>query len=109
MLTSEEKEGISGLLLAFIIFLVLASAAIMYFAVFGRQVGKYNEETRRQIYEESRAYNEGMAQNLDKLCLEWETSGNAAVAQSIRHRVSGFNGELPDHIQQCVNLARKVN
>lgn len=78
------------------------------FRTVGREFQKYDEETRAQVVEQSRAYNEGMAKNLDKLCVEWELTNNAAVAQSIRHRASGYKGELPPHIQNCLDAARKV-
>lgn len=97
--------GIAALLIALTVFTLIGGWSL----IVGREFSKFGEETRRQVQEESRAYQEGTAQNLDKLCLEWERTGNAAVAQSIRHRSAGFKGELPDYIQQCVNLARKGN
>lgn len=109
----EEAKLIGGaafwLLAAFIAFVVITTLFGGWSMIFGREAGKYKEETRRQIVEESRAYQEGMAQNLDRLCLEWDATGSAAIAQSIRHRSAGFKGELPEHIQQCVDAARKVN
>lgn len=97
--------GIAALLVGLAVFTLIGGWSM----IVGREFSKYGEETRRQVQEGSRAYQEGMAQNLDKLCLEWERTGNSAVAQSIRHRAAGYNGELPDYIQQCVNLARKGN
>ena len=87
--------------------------SLLYFTgglnrIVGREFSKFDEETRRQVQEESRAYQEGMAQNLDRLCLEWDRTGNAAIAQSIRHRTASYNGELPQHVQACVDLARNV-
>lgn len=108
----DEELGIGwivgGAFAALALLLALIGLLGGYGAVMGRVFGQYNEETRRLVQEESRAYQEGAAQNLDKLCLEWERTGNSAVAQSIRHRAAGYNGELPDHVQQCVNLARNV-
>jgi len=96
--------GVIGLIL----FIAIISLTVGWSAIFGRELGKFNEETRRQIQEESRAYQTGTAQNLDKLCLEWDRTGNPAIAQSIRHRSADFKSELPQHIQECVDLARKV-
>lgn len=104
----EIKEGFSLLVILGIIFLVGSVLVGGFYMVVGREFGKYAEETRTQIMEESRTYNEGMAQNLDKLCLEWDREGSKAIAQSIRHRSSGYKGELPPHVQQCVDAARKV-
>lgn len=109
----DYKDNLGVWVLGSVLALILAVAVITLLsgwgAIWGRTLGKFNEESRRQIQEESRAYQEGMAQNIDKLCLEWERTGNSAVAQSIRHRTAGYNGKLPEHLQQCVNLARKVN
>lgn len=107
---NEDNLGlwILGGIAALVAVLVVVTLFVGWGAIFGREVGKFNEESRRQIQEESRAYQGGMAQNLDKLCLEWERTGNTAVARSIRHRSADFKGELPQHVQECVDLARKV-
>lgn len=109
---SDDEPEISDLILwgglALVLILTVFTLLGGWGAVMGRVFGEYNEETRRIVQEESRAYQEGMAQNLDKLCLEWDRTGNPAIAQSIRHRSSGYKGELPQYVQECVDLARKV-
>lgn len=109
----EEDTGF-GLVFWGTIVAVIGVLALIYLIVgtnliVGREFSKFAEETRRQVFEESRSYQEGMAQDLDRLCLEWQTTDNAAIATSIRHRSSGFKGELPTHIQECVDKARKGN
>jgi hypothetical protein len=108
MKDDELKLWVWGGVLA----LMVAVIAFTFFGgwslIVGREFGKFAEESRRQIQEESRAYNEGMAQNIDRLCLEWERTSNPAIAQAIRHRTAGYKGEFPQHVQQCVDLARKV-
>lgn len=116
MFDDDEKEEIIGgisfgwiiagfaLVLTFVTFTLLGG----FSRIVGREFQKFDEETRAQVMEQSRSYNEGMAQNIDALCLEWDTSGNTAIAQSIRHRSSGYKGVLPPHVQQCVDAARKV-
>ena len=94
-------------ILALIAIVALITFTGWLVAIVGREFAQFDEETRRLTQEESRAYQEGMAQNLDKLCLEWETTGNDAIARAIRHRVSAYKGELPAHVQQCVDRARK--
>lgn len=92
---------VGGLVTAVVIFV-----GLLYL---GRALGIFGEETRRIVQEESRAYQEGMARNIDELCLEWDESGRAPddpVRYTIRHRVSGYKGELPSHVQSCVNEAR---
>lgn len=116
MFNEDEKEEIvKGISFGWTIFAIIAVLALITFTLlggFGRIIGrefqKFDEETRTQVMEESRTYNEGMAQNLDKLCLEWGRGGNVAVARSIRHRSSGYKGVLPPHVQQCVDAARKA-
>lgn len=108
---NDENHGIGlfvwGGLLAVILGIAIFVALGGLNLIIGREFAKFGEETRRQVQEESRSYQEGMAQNLDKLCLEWERTGNDAIAQSIRHRVAGYKGELPDHLETCVAKARK--
>lgn len=89
-----------------VVFLALVTLLGGYGAFMNRTFGVYGEETRRIIQEESRAYNEGMANNLDDLCREWQVSGNDAIAASIRQRSAGYKGELPEHVQECVDSAR---
>ena len=110
MLNDKNELTIGGVLtLAFAGLMLLVTVIYLLNGldrIVGREFAKFDEETRRQVQEESRAYQEGMAQNLNKLCLEWERSGNTAIARAIRHRSAGYSGELPDHVQQCVNQAR---
>lgn len=107
-MSDDDNIKIAYGLTAIFLIIIIATLLAAYGSFTGRIFGKYREETRTQIVEQSRAYQEGMAQNLDKLCLEWERDGHKAIAQSIRHRSSGYKGELPPHVQQCVNAARKV-
>lgn len=104
----EFPMWVLGAVIAFVAVVTVVSLTVGWGAIFGRELGKFNEESRRQIQEESRAYQSGMAQNLDRLCLEWERTSNPAIAQSIRHRSADFKGDLPQHVQECVNLARKA-
>ena len=74
--------------------------------VAGRPMAKYAEETRRQVFTESRIYQEGMAQNLDTLCREWRKTDDPGVAASIRQRAAGYAGPLPAHVETCLYQAR---
>jgi hypothetical protein len=93
---------------ALVVGLLFITFVIGWGVLIGREAGIYNEESRRIIQNESRAFQEGMAQNLDKLCLEYDMSGNVAIAAAIRHRVAGYNGTLPEHVQDCVDNVRNV-
>lgn len=93
------------------IFMVVAFLALVlgigwFGLVTNRPMAKYAEETRRQVFTESQTYQEGMAQNLDTLCREWDKTKSPGVADSIRQRSSGYSGPLPSHIQFCIDNVR---
>ena len=52
------------------------------------------ENTRRQIFEQSRAFNQGMVQELDNMRFEYlkaDPAHKKALASIIIHRASGYN------------------
>lgn len=53
------------------------------------------EQVRRSTFEQSRAYNEGMAQELQQLRRDYASAADpiikSALADTIRHRVAGLN------------------
>lgn len=57
------------------------------------------ENTRRQIFEQSRAFNQGMVQELENMEVEYTTSkdpkAKEALASVILHRASGYNMDDP--------------
>ena len=69
-----------------------------------------HEEIDRKVYDQSRAYQQGMAVDLDDLCRQRKLSNDdgvrAVLADTIRLRSARFNGELPSHIQECLNEVR---
>lgn len=77
---------------------------------FNRPAAKYAEETRRQVYDESRSYRQGMAVDLDELCrqrkLATDEGQKAILADTIRLRSARFTGELPSHVKDCLNEVR---
>lgn len=99
---------ITAFVTALISILVIVTLLGGFGRILGREFSKYDEETRRQVVNESKTFQDGTAQNIDRLCLEWERTGNDSVARSIRHRTSGYTGELPDYVQDCVNKARNL-
>ena len=75
-----------------------------------RVAAPYAEETRSQTYESSRTYQHGMAVDLDELCrqrsLTADEGQKAVLADTIRLRSARFTGELPSHVQECLNEVR---
>lgn len=99
--TTAVSIGFIAIVLAIVLFCGLA----LWFAIFGRTLGKYNEETRRQIYEESASYNQGTVLDLSNLCRQWATAdaaGRPAIADTIRLRAASFQGELPASVKSCL-------
>lgn len=92
------------------------AAVIAFFAIitlillWNRPAAKYAEETSRQVYEGSRTYQHGMAVDLDDLCrqrkLSTDEGHKAVLAETIRLRAARFTGELPAHVQECLNEVR---
>lgn len=57
------------------------------------------EAVRRQVFETSRAFNQGMVQELQNMQFEWvkqkEPEAKSALADIILHRAAGYNMEDP--------------
>ena len=62
-----------------------------------RVFGLRYEDTRRDIFERSRAFNEGMAQELQRMWLDYERATDPGERSAIRslvvHRVAGYDVE----------------
>lgn len=75
--------------------------------VLNRVFGTYAEETRSQIYTQSKTYNDGMAVDLDDLCrqhrLAPDDATKAVLADTIRLRAARYDSSrLPPHIARCL-------
>ena len=57
------------------------------------------EQVRRQTFEQSKSYNQGMVQELENMQVEYnrekDPKAKAALASVILHRVSGYNLDDP--------------
>ena len=57
------------------------------------------EQTRRQVFEQTRSFNQGMVQELQNMQFEYvkttDPNAKAALASIILHRASGYNLEDP--------------
>ena len=65
------------------------------------------EAARRQIFEESKSYNDGMTQELQAMQFEYlrtDPEHRAALASVILHRVAGYDvGRLPPDLQTFIH------
>lgn len=63
------------------------------------------EQVRRNTFEQSQAYNEGMRRDLESICNDYRTTNDATrkaiLVQTFTHRVEGYPNQLPDYLQSC--------
>ncbi|HVI41839.1 MAG TPA: hypothetical protein VM577_14405 [Anaerovoracaceae bacterium] len=69
------------------------------------------EAVRREVFEQSKAYNEGMAQDLRHMQLEWikaKPEQKAALASIILHQFAGYDtSKLPSDLQLFLNEVKQ--
>ena len=65
------------------------------------------EAVRRQVFEETKSYNQGMIQEISNMQFEYIKASpehKAALAQIILHRVADYNeAKLPANLRQFIN------
>ena len=86
---------IGGLICLLALTWIIQGNDFFMYRVFGI---KY-EQTRRQIFEQSRAFNQGMIQELENMQFQYEQASpehKAALRSIILHRASGYNMNDPD-------------
>lgn len=97
-------------LLALVGFLLLGIGTSWFGLVVQRPMAKYSEETRAQVYDTSRQYNQGTNRDVARYCEQMRTAdteaGKSAVAALIRSTVSTFDGVLSDDNKDCVSEAK---
>jgi hypothetical protein len=108
---SHKKKGESMKTIGTIIGSVVLILALMWgiqgsdFFIYKVFAPKY-EGVRRQVFEQSKAYNQGMIQELENMRFEYikaEDSHRAALASIILHRASEFPWEqMPPDLRQFV-------
>lgn len=94
-----------GILLAFLFTLFLIQGIGLINLKFW---GTKYENTRTEIFQETKAYTHGSIRDIADLCLEALTleslSHRDVLKATIRHRVATFDKtKLPLHVQQCLN------
>ena len=68
------------------------------------------EATRRQVFEQSKAYNQGLAQELDGEFMDYQradASGKQAIATVALHQVADYDtAKLPAHLRSWIDGLR---
>ena len=95
---------------------VLVAMAVVAFAVGGTDFFLYKvfaprqEAVRREVFEQSKAYNEGMQQELQSMAFQYEqtdASHRAALASLILHRVADYDiGKLNPNMRRFIESLR---
>lgn len=92
---------------AFAIFaiLLLGTATSWFGLVAQRPMAKYQEETRKEIYDTSRQYQQGTNRDVARYCEQMRTAtdpaAKKAVAALIRSTLSTYDGPLSDDNRDC--------
>jgi hypothetical protein len=81
--------------------ILLFSGLALYNGWFGvyytKTVGKAQQNAERTVFKETQSYNDGMAQQLSKLKLEYETSKDSIDKKAIKYKIvqdyADFNAE----------------
>lgn len=67
------------------------------------------EAVHREVFEQSKAYNQGMVQEIQNMQFEYikaDPDHKAALAQIILHRVADYKGELPYDLRVFIQELR---
>ena len=71
------------------------------------------EQARRSVFENTKSYNDGMTQELQRYYLEYSKAdgqGKATIAEVVRHQYASYPvGRLPNHLQSFVNSILSPN
>lgn len=74
-----------------------------------RPMAKYQEETRKEVYDTSRQYQQGTNRDVARYCEQMRTAdtpaAKKAVAALIRSTLSTYDGPLSDDNRDCASEA----
>lgn len=108
-MNSEDKKALGWgivVVLGVVAFLAILGWALGWFGLATqRPMAKYAEETRAQVYDTSRQYQQGTNRDLARYCREWRAAqGPAAnaVADLIRSTADTYEGELTEANRRCL-------
>lgn len=90
--------------------IVAAGFALGWFSLWsGRPMAKYAEETRKEVYDTSRQYQQGTNRDVARYCEQMRTAdttaGRKAVAALIRSNLSTYDGPLTPENEACAREA----
>jgi Tfp pilus assembly protein PilO len=90
--------------------LALGWATSWFGLVTQRPMQRYQEETRKQVYDTSRQYEQGTNRDIARYCEQMRgassTAAKKAVAALIRSTASTYDGVLTPDNQDCVSEAK---
>lgn len=102
------KDGLKIVagVLALVVFLLVVTWAIQGsdFFIYKVFAPKY-EQTRRDVFEESRAFNQGLNQEIQNMRFDYEQADDehrAALRSIILHRAAGYEDHLSEELQAWV-------
>ena len=96
--------------IAGLIALLVLSWSLNWFGLITqRPMAKYREETRAQVYDTSRQYQQGTNRDIARYCEQMRSAetpaGKKAVAALIRTTLSTYDGPLSDDTRDCATEA----
>lgn len=99
--------GCAGLALAALLLVGLATS--WFGLITQRPMAKYQEETRKEVYDTSRQYQQGTNRDVARYCEQMRTAdtpaAKKAVAALIRSTLSTYDGPLSDDNKDCASEA----
>jgi hypothetical protein len=112
----QDNDGISGkqILLGFVLLLVVCLALDWIFAgenfVLYRFFAPREEAVRRQVYEQTKSFQDGSKRRLGDLCSQEEKADEGhkpMINDIIVHEFASWDLEqIPDYLRSCVATAR---
>lgn len=112
---AESVESIAPRVLGIIVATVVVLCGVGWIAegsefFLAKVFAPKEEAVRRETFEQSKAYQEGVAQDLEQLRIEYARARSAderqAIAAAARHKASGYTGSLPADVQAFVDQVR---
>lgn len=111
---SDIPKGILVVGLAIVVILLLSWAVVGNDFFLYKYFAPRQEQVRREVFEQSRAFNQGMVQELQNMQFEYakqkDPKAKDAMASIILHRASGYNLNdpiVPAHLRSFVEQLQR--